>query len=654
MLKAQSEAAPNPSSPTFESLTQSAKAAHDAGKADEAIRDYSSALGLKPDWAEGWWDLGMAQYEANRYDDAVNSFGNLTRLAPSAAIGWSMLGLSQFETKDYTGSMTSLEKAQTLGGIDDPQITHVSAYHLALLLIRSAQFDRATALLKSAFGRSASPQVKSALGLALLRVPLLPSDVDPSQDALVHAVGDAAASADPNALAALIQQNPRAPWLHYAYGVALATAGNAQEALTQQKLESAISPTSALPWIEMSGLELRLKEVPQALSAAQRATSLEPQSSAAHKALAQVFASEGKTQEAATEQQEAERLSNAPPQRDPQTISRYHVHTAAAPQNSAIWTTAMQDYSAGRYAQAIDELKGWLEHNPDDGTAWAVMGLSEFALKDYDNARIHIQRGINLGLKVSPEAEQLAHYRLALLLIREGQFDTATALLKPEAGHPPMGDQIQLALGLALLHSPKMPEELDGQYRNLAQSSGAIVELLFASRYAEAFPAFVELIAEYPTTPWLHYAYGNALDSFSRYDDAKAEMQAELKLSPQNALPWIRLASIDLRQHQPEAAVKAAQNALALDRNSAEAHYQLGRAWLENGDVQKSITELNRADELRPKAPEIHFALARAYAKANLPDKAAVERTTFTQLKAAANQKSDGAQGESILQTNAQ
>src|SRR6185437_4953956 len=181
--------------------------------------------------------------------------------------------------------------------------------------------------------------------------------------------------------------------------------------------------------------------------------------------------------------------------------------------------------------------------------AWAVLGLSEFAQNDYENARIHLQRGINLGLKGSAESLQLASLRLALLLIRA------------------------------------LPNTLNLHQRTLAESAGAIVELLFASRYSEAFPAFQKLITANPTTPWLHYAYGNALDSLSRYDDAKTQMLAETKLSPHSALPWISLAAISLRQHLPADALRQAQTAVALAPQS-EAHYQLGRAWLESGNAK--------------------------------------------------------------------
>jgi tetratricopeptide (TPR) repeat protein len=650
---AQSSAAAGQTGDSFQSLVQAANSARDAGNAEEAIRDYGRALALRPDWTEGWWDLGVTQYQANHYVDAVASLRRVTELVPNVGPGWSMRGLAEFETKDYSNALASLEKAQKLGGVDDPEIARVSAYHLALLLIRNAEFERATKLLHSVFGESVPSQVKTALGLALLRVPLLPSEVDPSQDALLQSAGDAAASADNlQMLAALIRQYPNVPWLHYGYGLALAAAGQTKEALDEQKLESGISPASALPRVEISRLELTMKQTRPALSSAEHAVALDGSSSAAHDALAKALTAAGRMQQAELETREATRLSQKPARPDPRMVALYEIHAAStAPENAGAWTAAMQDYSAGRYPETIAALKNWVEQNPSDGTAWAVMGLSEFELKDYGNARIHLQHGINLGLKGSAESLQLATDRLALLLIRNGQFDAATALLRQVAGKPPMEPEVQLALGLALLRIPTMPDDLDASRRELAQSAGGIVELLLASRYAEAFPEFQKLVAEHPATPWLHYAYGDALDSLSHYDEAKEQMQAELKVSPQSALPWIRIASIDVRQHLPGDALKAAQSAVAIAPESAEAHYELGRAWLESGDAQKSIEELEKANGIKPNSPEIHFALARAYAKAGQPKKAAAERAAFMQLKATTtSQEGQGAgQSQSIL-----
>jgi hypothetical protein len=48
--------------------------------------------------------------------------------------------------------------------------------------------------------------------------------------------------------------------------------------------------------------------------------------------------------------------------------------------------------------------------------------------------------------------------------------------------------------------------------------------------------------------------------------------------------------------------------------------------------VSTAIRELEIASNLSPESPEIHFNLARAYARAKMPDKAQRERETFSRL----------------------
>jgi predicted Zn-dependent protease len=173
----------------------------------------------------------------------------------------------------------------------------------------------------------------------------------------------------------------------------------------------------------------------------------------------------------------------------------------------------------------------------------------------------------------------------------------------------------------------------------LIEQAGEIAQLLLVSRYDQAFPKIQKLIAEYPATPFLHYANGIALDSLSQYEEAKTEMRAEIKVSPGSALPWTRLASIALRQHLPDEALPAAQKAVHLAPDSADSHYVLGRTWAELGDTTKAIRELEAASQLSPSSPEIHFALAKTYAKANQPEKAAQEQAVFSHLNALAEQQ---------------
>jgi tetratricopeptide (TPR) repeat protein len=305
----------------------------------------------------------------------------------------------------------------------------------------------------------------------------------------------------------------------------------------------------------------------------------------------------------------------------------------------------MRDYAESHYADAISGLKSWLSKNPTDGTGWAVLGLGEFAQKDYDNALIHLQRGEQFGLNGSAESVQQAKYTYAVLLIRSGQFDHASQVLQSAAGVSALHDQVRFASGLALLRIQKIPDAIPTEQRGLVNRAGEISQLLFASRYDEANPKFEALLKEYPRFPFLHYAYGTALLAVSRYKEAEQQMRAEIAISPKNDLPYVRLASIALRKQEPGAAIEPAEQAVRLNPGSAEAHYLLGRAVLQLNDIPRAVRELETAAQLAPSSPEVHFNLAKAYAKAGEPDKSEAERARFVDLSAVAEeQKRAGSQ----------
>ena len=167
----------------------------------------------------------------------------------------------------------------------------VSNYHLALLLIRAGEFDQASGLLMAGFGAgtaSASDQVQMALGMAVLRIPLLPEQVDPSQEALVLAAGSAVISrADaPAAFERLIEAHPELPYLHLACGQALARAGRLAEAKRMFEREAVVSPASAAPWVELRRIAVQEKNAGEAQQAAQKAVALGGQEPGTNQSLA--------------------------------------------------------------------------------------------------------------------------------------------------------------------------------------------------------------------------------------------------------------------------------------------------------------------------------------------------------------------------------
>jgi predicted Zn-dependent protease len=638
----------------LESLQAQALREGEAGQAPAALRDYQQALARDATWKEGWWNLAALQYSADQFADAATTLRRVVAFAPDLGMAWSLLGLSEFETKDFANALSHLGKAHALGTPDDLEMQRVSTYHLALLLLRSSQFDSASDLLLTTFRNGLlSAQVKTALALALLRVPLLPNDLDPSQEALVAAAGNLAAedaSDTDTALAhfpTLLQSYPEVPYLHYAYGLVLAKAGRARQAFAPLEQETKISPTSPLPWIAISHLDLSSGK--PATLAAQKAVALAPTSKAAHEALAAALLASGDRDHAAREQKLAASLDAAPQPPEQRLLLRYANKTLAAADpttDPALWSRAMQEYSQSQFPAAAADLKEYLRRNPANGTGWAVLGLSEFARNDLDGALLHLERGEQLGLSGSPQSLQSAKYTLGLLLIRAGEFYHATDVLASalktaphnadSASNADSDARIELALGVALLRQPALPAQTAPPQASLLRTAGKISLLLRRSQYDAAFPLLGQLLQQYPQTPFLHYVYGTALLAVSEFDEAAAQMQAELPLSPASDLPLVRLASIALRQHHPADAIVWAKRALLLSPNSTDAHYLYGRAALEQADDPTALRELETAASLSPNSPEIHFNLAKAYARAQMPEQAERERAAFTELNAAA------------------
>ena len=82
-------------SPQFDELAGRAAAARDGGNLSLAIDLYGQAEKVKPDWAEGWFYLGMLQYSANAYPAAIDAFNHLLALQPGMPPGMALRGLCE-------------------------------------------------------------------------------------------------------------------------------------------------------------------------------------------------------------------------------------------------------------------------------------------------------------------------------------------------------------------------------------------------------------------------------------------------------------------------------------------------------------------------------------------------------------------------------
>jgi tetratricopeptide (TPR) repeat protein len=215
--------------PSFDDLAARAAAARDQQNIPLAIELYGKAEQLKPDWAEGWFYLGLLQYEGNQFPEAIEAFNRLLQLQPTAAPAMALRGLCEFETADYDDSLRDLEHAFAHGAANEPRNAQIIRFHLAQVLAHAGRFQDSLDQYKFfATKKLDAPDLLLGVGLAGMRVATLPKDVPASDRELYQAAGEAGyallagESERGDALfRQLFARYPSTPNLHLFYGFLL-------------------------------------------------------------------------------------------------------------------------------------------------------------------------------------------------------------------------------------------------------------------------------------------------------------------------------------------------------------------------------------------------------------------------------------------------
>ena len=297
------------------------------------------------------------------------------------------------------------------------------------------------------------------------------------------------------------------------------------------------------------------------------------------------------------------------------------------------WYLGSLCYSTDRYTEARDAFSKFVALKPDAGPAWALLGLSEFKLKQYDEAQRHLAKGMSLGSVGNGEIRKVVYYHFALLRIRAGQFELALEPLQTLARSGPETPALLDACGLVALRDARLPADILAEKREMARAAGAAVYSGLSLKLDEMRSRFEVLLVRYPAVPNLHYTYGLFLKDV---DAAKAlaAYEREVEVQPDAVLPRLELAFAHETSGRYAEALPWAEAAVTLAPRLFAAHYALGRALVELGPADRAVQELEEAVRLAPESPEVRFALVRAYGAAGRTDDVERERAVFRKLVA--------------------
>lgn len=179
--------------PSFPDLMSRAAGARDFGNTALAIDLYRQAVAVDPRSKEAWFYLGMLQYEADAYPEAIAAFDRVLVLQPNAAPAEALRGLCEFETGAYDNSLRDLTASLAHGADSDAHNEQILRFHLAQLLVRAGEFDAAINQYQYFAAHAVdNSDVELGLGLAGMRMSVLPKDADPRGRPLLQSVGKAA------------------------------------------------------------------------------------------------------------------------------------------------------------------------------------------------------------------------------------------------------------------------------------------------------------------------------------------------------------------------------------------------------------------------------------------------------------------------------
>ena len=295
------------------------------------------------------------------------------------------------------------------------------------------------------------------------------------------------------------------------------------------------------------------------------------------------------------------------------------------------WYLGTLLYEEDRYLEARDAVAKLISLKPEGGVGWAMLGLCEFQLKNYERSLEWLQKAQALGVPPKTQLSVVSRYHMALLLGRFGKPEAALLLLYALARDKSESPSILTAMGICALALPHLPAELPPDKEPLVSKAGLAQYYMATRQMAEARKASEELIARFPDTPNVHYSFG----VFLLAEDPVAaleEFRRELRISPNHVPARLQIAFEYIKRNEHEKGLAYAQEAVKLSPDSFAARNALGRILLEMEQTQRAIEELEAGLELAPDSPEMHFAVARAYERAGRKDDAARAREEFKKL----------------------
>ena len=289
-----------------------------------------------------------------------------------------------------------------------------------------------------------------------------------------------------------------------------------------------------------------------------------------------------------------------------------------------------------RLADAVRYFATAYKWNPDFPNLSRNLGIVRFRNAEYKESIEPLSRQLN----ASP-GDALTRKLLATSYYLTGKYEKAVETLTPIRSGLLSDPELAYSYGFSLVQLKRNKEAVQ-VFNEMARAPGADSTtrmfagqgFMVAGSYAQAIDEFWKVLAADPSTPRANYFIGQCLLRLNDPAEATIAFEREIAINSQDPVSRYHLAvTLIERRVEPDRAVKLLEEAISLRPRYADAHYQLGKLYLERGDNAKAVDELERGAAADPGKDYIHYQLSIAYRKVSRMEDAERELKLYQRLK---------------------
>jgi tetratricopeptide (TPR) repeat protein len=266
----------------------------------------------------------------------------------------------------------------------------------------------------------------------------------------------------------------------------------------------------------------------------------------------------------------------------------------------------------GQWADASAAFAKATALMPTSAKAYFNLGLAQFQQSHLEDALAAFKHTLALDPKLRG-----ANLFAGIVQYRKDNYPAAITSLKREIQIDPANAKAQMWLGVAQLGAGD-PAAASAALDKAAQLSPGDVDILYHRGRAHMLVSKESYEQMYKADPdsWrVHQALAQSFVEADRLEDAANECQVALRLRPAEPGLHEELGDIYWKQNQLEKAESAFQDELKFGTESLSSMYKLGVVSLERAKPEITVTLIGEVLRRAPKYLDAHYQMGRAQAQ---------------------------------------